>query len=188
MTAPETATTEVPKKSRAQRNKVKLRQKIKAKKPQFIRQESWRYKRVKNKWRRPKGVDSKMRKGRKGWPVSVNIGYGGPKVARGLHPSGYEEVLVYNLNQIDGLSSETQAIRIAHTVGAKKRRDMLTRARELGLHVLNPREIKETLSLPPEEETEKTEVEKLEKEETETVSEETEGKRRKLNNNLGCNM
>jgi large subunit ribosomal protein L32e len=119
-----------------------------------------------------------MRKRRKGWPVSVNIGYGGPKAARGLHPSGYEEVLVYNLDQIEGLSSETQAIRIAHTVGEKKRRDILTRARELGLHVLNPREMKET-PLPPEEETEKTEAEKPEKTETEAVSEETEEEKEK---------
>jgi len=179
LTEPETTAAEVPKKPRAQRNKVKLRQRIKAKKPRFIRQESWRYKRVKNKWRRPKGVDSKMRKRRKGWPVSVNIGYGGPKAAKGLHPSGYEEVLVYNLDQIEGLSSETQAIRIAHTVGEKKRRDILTRARELGLHVLNPREMKETHLSSEEEGTEKTEADKPEKTETEAVSEDTEEEKEK---------
>ena len=32
------------------------------KKPKFRRQESWRYKRVPDKWRRPHGIDSKMRK------------------------------------------------------------------------------------------------------------------------------
>src|SRR5438034_580225 len=35
---------------------------MKESKPEFGRQESWRYKRVKENWRRPRGVTSKMRK------------------------------------------------------------------------------------------------------------------------------
>jgi hypothetical protein len=78
----------------------------------------------------------------KGWPKMVNVGYGGPKIARHLHPSGYTEVLVRNLSQIDGLDPTTQAIRIAHNVGGKKRREIITRAKEKGLHVFNPHELK----------------------------------------------
>ena len=61
--------------------------KIRTKKPGFERQESWRYKRLKPNWRRPKGIDNKMRRKIKGWPATVNVGYRGPKVVRGLHPS-----------------------------------------------------------------------------------------------------
>jgi len=117
---------------------VELRKKVKSKKPEFRRQESWRYKRVKENWRRPRGIDSKMRRKVKGWPATVNIGYRGPKLARGLHPSALREVLVYNSDDLREIDPETEAIRIAHTVGARKRAEILSRARELGIHVLNP--------------------------------------------------
>jgi len=117
---------------------VELRKKVKSKKPEFRRQESWRYKRVKENWRRPRGIDSKMRRKVKGWPATVNIGYRGPKLARGLHPSALREVLVYNSDDLREINPETEAIRIAHTVGARKRAEILSRARELGIHVLNP--------------------------------------------------
>ena len=117
---------------------VELRKKVKSKKPEFRRQESWRYKRVKENWRRPRGIDSKMRRKVKGWPATVNIGYRGPKLARGLHPSALREVLVYNPDDLREINPETEAVRIAHTVGARKRAEILSRARELGIHVLNP--------------------------------------------------
>jgi len=116
---------------------IKLRRKVKEKKPDFVRQESWRYDRVDESWRRPRGIDSKMRKEVKGWPARVKVGYRGPKEARGLHPTAYREVIVYNVYDLDRVNPKMEAIRIAHTVGAKKRAEILNRARELGIHVLN---------------------------------------------------
>jgi large subunit ribosomal protein L32e len=165
MTEPEF--TGAPKAPQSEKTKVKYRQRIKTKKPSFKRQESWRYKRIRKNWRRPRGLDSKMRKLRKGWPKSVNVGYGGPRASRHLHPSGYKEVLVHNVGQLEGLHLETQAIRIAHTIGEKKRLEILTRAKEKGFHVLNPRELKEALA---EEEVEETKIEEG-KEEEETKAE-----------------
>jgi len=122
-----------------------LRKRLKSKKPKFRRQESWRYKRVDESWRKPDGVDSKMRKKVKGWPKSVEVGYRGPKAARYLHPSGYAEVLVHTIDDVDIVDPKTQAIRIAHTVGARKRIEITARAREKGIHVLNPREAERPL-------------------------------------------
>lgn len=122
------------------KERVKIRERVKNKKPDFRRQESWRYKRVKESWRRPRGIDSKMRKKVKGWPKSPRVGYRGPKEARGLHPSGYMEVLVHNVDDVDGVDPKTQAIRIAHTVGARKRVEISARAKEREIHILNPRE------------------------------------------------
>lgn len=117
---------------------VELRKKVKSKKPEFQRQESWRYKRVKENWRKPRGIDSKMRRKIKGWPATVNIGYRGPKMARGLHPSGMKEVLVYNVDDLREIDPKTEAIRVAHTVGARKRSEIFNRAKELGIRILNP--------------------------------------------------
>jgi len=79
-----------------------------------------------------------MRLSVKGWPKSVNIGYGGPKVARGLHPSGYKEVLAHTPDEVVNVDPKTQAIRIAHTVGPRKRIQISSLAREKEIHILNP--------------------------------------------------
>jgi len=123
---------------------VKLRKAVKARNPKFRRHESWRYKRLKENWRKPRGLDNKMRLNVKGWPKSVNIGYGGPKVARGLHPSGYKEVLAHTPDEVVNVDPKTQAIRIAHTVGMRKRIQISSLAREKGIHILNPIIRKET--------------------------------------------
>jgi large subunit ribosomal protein L32e len=111
----------------------------KNKKPKFMRQESWRYKRVADRWRKPHGVDSKMRKKIKGWPVSPTIGYRSPKKTRGLHPSGFVETLVQSIEDLGGIDPELQAIRISRRVGKRKRVEISILAEERGIHVLNPK-------------------------------------------------
>lgn len=127
----------------ATKRDLRDRERIKDKRPDFRRQESWRYKRVEESWRRPRGIDSKMRKKKKGWPRSVEVGYRSPKKTRNLHPSGYVEALIYNVDDVEEVDSKTQAIRIAHTVGMRKRVEISARAEERGIRVLNPRETKE---------------------------------------------
>jgi large subunit ribosomal protein L32e len=105
---------------------------------EFVRQESWRYSRVGASWRRPRGISSKMRLRRKGWPKVVDIGYRGPRKQRGLHPSGLREVLVHNEKDLEGLNPALFAVRIAHAVGKRKRQAILAKAKQLGLRVLNP--------------------------------------------------
>jgi len=139
---------------------VALREKVKARKPDFVRQESWRYVRVKESWRKPKGMDSKMRLQKKGWPPIVKVGYRGPSKARGLHPSGFREVLVHNVEELEKLNPATQAARIASTVGLRKKLEIMERARELGIYVLNPPRLPvEEMEFMPEEEMKELEEE-----------------------------
>src|SRR3989304_5163029 len=127
------------------RKLLKLRKRAKQKKPEFLRSESWRYSKMSESWRRPRGLDHKMRRKIKGWPPMVSAGYKGPKVARGLHPSGYWEVLVHNTKEVSAINPETQAARIAHTVGRKKRAQIIAEARAKKVVVLNAKEVKETV-------------------------------------------
>lgn len=122
----------------APKRSLELRTRLKAKKPKFRRQESWRYKRVSQVWRKPDGIDSKMRAKKKGWPKSARIGYRGPRGTRYVHPSGFKEVLVRNVDDLAEADPQTQAVRIAHTVGLKKRADISVRAGEMGIRILNP--------------------------------------------------
>ena len=124
------------------------------KKPKFRRQESWRYKRVGDSWRKPHGVDSKMRKKVKGWPASPTTGYRSPKKTRGLHPSGFVETRVHSVADLAGIDPELQAIRIARTVGGRKRVEIMALAEEKGIHVLNPRRMREPEELEGEEDIE----------------------------------
>lgn len=151
---------------------LRLREEIKSKKPKFVRHESWRYDRLKENWRRPKGIDNKMRLKVKGWPPTVNVGYRGPKSARNLHPSGYEEVLVYNVEELAKINPEKQAIRIAHTVGKKKRLQILSEARKNGIVVLNPGEVlKEEVKVREKQEKAAEEAKKKEETEEKVVEE-----------------
>ena len=129
-----------PKKSEENRLKelVAKRKEISDNRPAFVRQESWRYVRIHPEWRKPKGVDSKMRRQDKGWPPLVRVGYRGPVESRGLHPSGHYEALVHRPGDLERLVPGRDTARIGRTVGAKKRDLILERATELGIRVLNP--------------------------------------------------
>jgi large subunit ribosomal protein L32e len=96
--------------------------------------------RVKEAWRAPKGTLSKQRRGFKYRPPRVKVGYGKPALARGLHPSGFEEVMVANPDQLDlVMDPKTQAARIVGSVGARKRKLIEEAAAAKNIRVLNPR-------------------------------------------------
>lgn len=125
-------------KSRDFMKDLKLRLKIKRKKPEFIRKRGRIYKRLGLKWRRPKGIHSQLRKHKKEAGNIPKTGYGSPKSVRGLHPSGFKEVMVYNVKDLIRITPEKQVCRVASTVGRKKKQEIMKKAEELKIKVLNP--------------------------------------------------
>ena len=122
------------------KEKLEAREQVSKGRPDFIRPESWRYKRLETTWRKPKGVDNHQRKQKsRGRPGLVKVGYGGPKESRGLHPSGYTDNLVYNLDDLEKLDPKTDGVRIGHSVGTKKRTAIMGKAIEKKFKVFNAR-------------------------------------------------
>ncbi len=108
-----------------------------AHRPAFRRQEWFRYKRLGRAWRRPRGHHSKLRRHLGYRPAMPSTGHRGPRGVRGLHPSGFQEVLIHRPADLEGLNPERQAARIAHSVGTRKRVSIQERADELGVRILN---------------------------------------------------
>ncbi|WP_207589557.1 50S ribosomal protein L32e [Halomontanus rarus] len=107
-------------------------------KPQFNRQDYHMKKRTPESWRRPRGGLSKQRRGYKGKGPKVASGYRTPTAVRGKHPSGFEEVRVENVDDLEGVDGDTQAVRIGSSVGARKRERIEEEAEDAGVRVLNP--------------------------------------------------
>ena len=110
---------------------------ISGRRPAFKRQEWFRYSKLGESWRRPKGIHSKMKRSLKRRPPVADVGFRGPVSVRDLHPSGFEEVLIHNIDGLEGVDPKVQAVRIGGTVGTKKRLEIQARADELGIRVLN---------------------------------------------------
>jgi large subunit ribosomal protein L32e len=99
-------------------------------------------KKLSTSWRRPRGHDNKMREHIAAKGAMVKVGYRRKRSERGLHPSGVREVLVHNPAELAQTerpgSGEHLAVRIAATVGRRKRAELEAAAAERGIRVLNP--------------------------------------------------
>jgi len=107
------------------------------KKPKFKRQGTTYLKKVGKSWRRPRGTQSKLKVYEKSKGSMPNVGYGAPRELRGLHPSGFREVYIQNLNDLEKIDTEKEAGRISGRIGNKKRKLIVEKAKELKIKLLN---------------------------------------------------
>jgi large subunit ribosomal protein L32e len=104
---------------------------------QFLRSDTFRYKRIGShsrklsKWRRPRGKHNKLRLKRTGHPASPSIGYG--TSGRSIAP-----LMINNLKDIESVGKNTSVI-ISKKVGAKKRLEIIKKAEEKSIKILNVR-------------------------------------------------
>jgi large subunit ribosomal protein L32e len=97
-------------------------------------------KQLSGSWRKPRGQHNKQREQKKAKGALPKPGFGSPIAVRGMHPSGYYEVLVYTLDDLESLNPKTHAVRIAAKVGGRKRGSIQEKALSAGLKVLNAKE------------------------------------------------
>ncbi len=127
-----------PKLSKETLEALRIRARIDDRRPEFLRQEWHRRKRLQNvRWRKPQGDQSKMRQHYGYRRNIVSIGYGSPRAARHLHPSGFREVMVHNVNDLSKINPEVEAARVGRSVGFKKRQEIEAKADELKIRILN---------------------------------------------------
>ncbi|KAI3636773.1 hypothetical protein MIR68_002703 [Amoeboaphelidium protococcarum] len=112
---------------------------VKKRTKKFIRHQSDRYAKVDQNWRRPKGIDNRVRRRFKGQYLMPKIGYGSNKLTRHMTPNGFYRFLVHNVEEVEVLLMHKRryAAEIAHGVSSKKRVAILEKAKALGVVVLN---------------------------------------------------
>jgi large subunit ribosomal protein L32e len=126
-----------PQLTKDQTEQLAIRRQIKKRTPHFLRDEGFRYKRIPKNWRRPTGYTSKLRINLKYRPSKVRVGFRSPKLVRGLHVSGFQDIIIHTVKELDAIDPKKQAVRIGGTVGTKKRLAIAKRAGELEIRILN---------------------------------------------------
>jgi len=116
---------------------LELKKQIKSRKPHFIRQDTHKKKKLSRKWRRPKGLHSKIRLKLRGRSKSVSMGYRSPRKVRYLHKSGLQQHIVRSISDLKGLDAKKIYLIISSSLGDRKKITILKKVKEQGFNNLN---------------------------------------------------
>ncbi len=105
--------------------------------PKFKKQHMVKKRLEKTGWRKPRGIDSEQRKNKKSRGAHPKIGYASPRKTRYLHPNGLKEVYVKNISDLLSIDPKKEAARISGSLGKKKRNEIIMKADELKITILN---------------------------------------------------
>ncbi len=135
------STSYVLKRSKEAQSLAREKIRLEKKKGKFKRQNYGKKKRVPDRWRRPRGIDSGHQNDEKHKPAHPRSGYITPRKVRGLHPSGYFPVRVFTPSDLDRINPRIEAVLIASSVGKKKRIEIQRLAMQRGIQILNYKEL-----------------------------------------------
>eukprot|EP01088_Endostelium_zonatum_P022046 TRINITY_DN9118_c0_g1_i1.p1 TRINITY_DN9118_c0_g1~~TRINITY_DN9118_c0_g1_i1.p1 ORF type:complete len:134 (-),score=16.94 TRINITY_DN9118_c0_g1_i1:61-462(-) len=118
-----------------------LNTRVKVKKhPNRFRRHQWdRYHGLPTSWRKPRGIDSRVRRKFKGQQEMVKIGYRTNRKTRHLLQNGFYKFQVHNVRDLELLLMHNRkyAAEIAHSVSSKTRKLIVERASQLDVKVTN---------------------------------------------------
>jgi large subunit ribosomal protein L32e len=125
---------------------LEIRNKLKARKPKFAQQDTHKKVKLKEKWRKPRGIDSKLRLNLSGKRKKPSKGFRSPEETRGLSKSGLRQIIVHNAEQLNNIDKSKEGILIASAVGTKNKIMITKKAIELNLTILNLKNPQEYIS------------------------------------------
>lgn len=125
----------------AQRNNEKKH------KPPFVVAASNYQRRVKKRWRLPRGLHSATRQMHRGKTIMPTPGYGSPKAVFGLQRSGVKAVVVNTAAELLRVNVKSEAAVLASGLGGRKRIVLLTLAVEKKIPVLFVKDVAAKVSL-----------------------------------------
>ncbi len=120
---------------------LELRKRIKSKKPTFLRQDAHKRPRLENKWRRPKGLQSKMRLNKRGYRRSISPGFGSPINVKYFHGCGLKIIKINSLKDLSNVKDSFEGALLNKTLGLKSKIAIAKKAVELKIRVINIRNL-----------------------------------------------
>ena len=113
--------------------------KVKKRSKKFLRHEYEDFGKLKATWRRPRGIDSAVRRQFRGRKPLVKIGYGTNKKHKDILPNGFKKFLIRNASELEVLLMNNREYcgELASNLSARKRKDIVQRAAELNVRITN---------------------------------------------------
>ena len=112
---------------------------VKKRTKKFVRHQSDRYDKLKSNWRKPKGIDNRVRRRFRGMFLMPKIGYGSATRTRHVCPDGFKKFVIHNVKELEVLlmQNRTFAGEIAHSVSSRLRKSIVERAQQLNIKITN---------------------------------------------------
>lgn len=87
-----------------------------------------------SKWRKWHGIDLRRRNENGQTP---SIGFSKDARVRKVHPSGYQEALIFSAGDLEGINAATTCARFSGKMGKAKRKVLIMECQKRGIHVVN---------------------------------------------------
>jgi large subunit ribosomal protein L32e len=168
----------------AEKRLLEQRKHVKARKPKYSMQDAHKHKRLASKWRKPRGLQSKIRLHKRGYNKNVTKGkgYGSPAEVKHLHVSGLTMKRVCSEKELRALHSEQDGI-ILGRVGLKNKLNLIKQAIEKKFTFINIKDpqayLKQAEDMLAQKKQKKAEKKKKKQESKEKLKKEAEKKEKK---------
>lgn len=107
----------------------------------FLRYEWFKCKKLGLNWRRPVGLHSKVRQGRKGKPPQVNVGFGHAAATRGFVNGVVPAIVIQNMADLERVAATNKVVIVAAGLGMRAATEISKKAEQLGVRILNAEKI-----------------------------------------------